>query len=35
MGDDQESYNNLVEERKKLLNLGRNNNQPLTDAYKL
>lgn len=35
MGDDQENYNNLVEERKKLLNLGRNNNQPLTDAYKL
>lgn len=35
MGQDQQVYDDLIEERKKLLNLGRNNNQPLTDAYKL
>jgi hypothetical protein len=35
MGEDWQKYDNLTEERRKLLSLGRNNNQPLTDAYKL
>lgn len=35
MGEDQQKYDDLTEERRKLLSLGRNNNQPLTDAYKL
>lgn len=35
MGEDQEAYDSLIEERRKLLNLGKDNNQPYTIAYKL